>query len=831
MLGSGVVPASFLAANMKIVLLLLLLVLGTRDSEIDAAKRRAESGDLAGAVELIYEHLARTSGDAPAHELAGRWLLDLGRADESAHQIATAITIHDRAGRERDASRLQMLLAKADRFAPRRTALEDALCKDLLRAAEKLVDSEQSARAESTLLGIQGLARGKERLRVETLLAEMRAAKKEVDLDDAAGEDSVDPVRELVDLESGHYKLAANLEPEVVQLVADTMDDIYSSYVQIYFDGEAKKANLPKASIRIHPTWDSMVTEYGGTASPGLGGWWSAGENRVVCYDTREQSGSLDQMLDTLFHEASHQFMSMLAGGSSVPAWLNEGTSCFFEGAVAMADHRVLWPDAALQRLQALSVMLERPEGSPTLADVIGYESPGSYAGEYYPFGWGLVFFLQQWENPATLEYAYRPLYSRYRDLVIQKGGSRKHFDEVFLGKGSPLGHQTFEDFERDWKSWILETVRPLHLGGEEKIRAQRWQDANRYLAAAEAAKAQRRPPISEQELLERALGHIEMLRRRGAPKGDFGRDLLLAQVDVLRRLERTRAEAMAIEQLLDLADAEELALEPDRYGVLETRLSKLDSGNWALRGARSKTSAIEKRALALLSDYEKEGDALLLRSATFAAEAAGALSSEGALAERAASLRARAREHGLLRGTVSVLRGSSDKWVGLFLAPPRSFRVDAGRIEATSTSPAALLDPSMPVRGEYELRARLLRGADRRMGSSWGWVAGGTQDGGAVAVGIGEDGNVAVWEIRKRSGAARAKRVETLTLDPPLADDEDPILCVRVTPTDEIEVVVGERAPLRSHLPMDLPPERLVGVFVRDATLVFEDPVVEILP
>jgi hypothetical protein len=831
MLDSGMVPAA-LPIDMKLLsALLLCAALASRDSAVDEAKRRAESGDLPGAVELIYEHLARKGDDAPAHELAGRWLLDLGRLDEAAHQLAASIGLYESTGREREASRLTGILAKADRYAARRTALEDSMCKDLLRAAEKLADSDQGARAEATLLRIENLARGKDRQRIETLLAEMRAAKKEVDLDEAADDEAAGAERKLLDLESAHYELSANLEPDVVQLVADTMDDIYRSYVQIYFDGESKKANLPKAGIRIHPTWDSMIKEYGGTASPGLGGWWSPGENRVVCYDTRENSGSLDQMLDTLFHEASHQFMTMLAGGSNVPAWLNEGTSCFFEGAVAMADHRVLWPDAALERLQALSIMLESTSGSPKLADVIGYESPGSYQGEYYPFGWGLVYFLQQWEDPSTLEYAYRPLYARYRDLVIQKGGSRKRFDEVFLGKSSPLGHQTFEDFERDWKRWILETVRPLHLGTEETIRQRRWDEAQRYLAAAEAARAERHPKISEQELLERALGHVEMLRRRGAPRGDPGRDLLLAQIDVLKRLDRTRAEAMAIEQLLDLADAEELVLDPEKYASLETRLSKLDSGNWALRGERSKESAIEKRVLALLSDYQKEGETLLLRSATFAAETSAALASEGQLAELAASLRARAREKGLLRGTVTVVRGASDKWAALFAAPPTSFHVTEGRIEISSTSPSALLDPSVPVRGEYEVRARLVRGTERRMGSSWGWIVGGTPEAGAMAVGIDEEGRVAVWEIRRRSGAARPKRVATLTLDRALADDEDPLLAVRVSPTDELEIVVGDRPPVRSRFTLDLPPERWLGVFVRDATLVLEDPVVEILP
>ena len=205
-----------------------------------------------------------------------------------------------------------------------------------------------------------------------------------MDLDAAAAEE---PGEEghwpLIELESEHYRLACHLEPDVVDLVADTMDDIYAAYVRIYFDGDERKAPSAKATIHIHATWDDMAALYGPTPSGGLGGWWSPGGNEVHTYDTRDRGSSLDEMLDTLFHEASHQFMTALARGGPVPAWLNEGTSCFFEGSVAMSDHRVLWPDAALGRLGALSAAL-RSDAGPGLAAVIGYDQPGSYGGEYY---------------------------------------------------------------------------------------------------------------------------------------------------------------------------------------------------------------------------------------------------------------------------------------------------------------------------------------------------------------------------------------------------------------------------------------------------------------
>ena len=100
----------------------------------------------------------------------------------------------------------------------------------------------------------------------------------------------------------------------------------------------------------------------------------------------------------------------------------------------------------------------------PTFLDVISYDKPGSYPGEYYEFGWGIVYFLQQFEDPTTLAYVYRPLYNAYRDEIIKKGGDpRELFERVFLGPASPLSHTTLLEFEKDWKQWIQGHVYPLH--------------------------------------------------------------------------------------------------------------------------------------------------------------------------------------------------------------------------------------------------------------------------------------------------------------------------------------------------------------------------------
>jgi len=812
---------------------ILGLLLAAGPSEVhDRARSLAKDSDYAGAVALLREHLERTGGDALGHELLGRYLLELERSDEAAHHLAASIDLYEAAGDARAGAKVGKPLGTADPLTRRRDNLLAEIVRDMTAAAGRLHESGQPARALSVLEGIEPLARGKERRAIESLLEEIGSAEKAVDLDEAAGSAEADAARPLIELESEHYELECNLEEEVVHLVADTMDDIFTSYVQIYFDGDERKVTGSKAKIRVFATWDEMVRGYD-DPSPGLGGWWSPGENKVTCYDTRDRTGSLDEMLDTLFHEASHQFMTMLARGNPVPTWLNEGTSCFFEGAVAMADHRVLWPDAAVDRLMNLAAMLENPgAGSPTAAQVIDYPGPGSYPGNYYAWGWGLVFFLQQWEDPETLEYTYRPLYSRYRDLIVKKGGkSRERFEEVFLGKDSPLGHETLEQFVAAWRDWILDTVRPLHVAARpEERQERRWSAAQRYLAAADARRAAR-DADGEAEFLARALGHIDYLRRKLTTSGAFARDLLLAQVDVLERLDRPRAAAPVLEQLLDLADDGGIELEESRYAELEERLRELDKANYALRSARSRVRNLTRRTLALLEAYAQSDTDYSLRSFGLAALAAGALDDDGELAAEAARLRELVRGRGLLLGTIRPLASAESRWERIFLADARSMDATEERIEIVAVEPVALLDGRRTVHGEYELRSRIVRAGELHMGCAHGLVVAADPDGVWVVAGIDDDGNGALWSIQRTGGGARPRRVQTFYPDEPVAQDESPDVRVRVFADGRAELQLGEREPFEFKLPDGLPVERHVGVYAKNGTLVLESPVVEQYP
>lgn len=802
----------------------------SEDADLERAAELVTAQRWQEACDLLRERLKRSADDPRALELYGQSLYELGRSDEAAHYLDQSAARWSAQGDERSARRAKSELVRADPLASRRERLFQTMTGQLAPAAKQLFENGHPERALELLQRLSGIATGKDAEAIAKQLAEVKKRFEQVDLDRAGAERGPDGWP-LVELESEHYKLSCNLEPEIVQLVADTMDDVHAYYVELYFDGDEKKAKGAKAEIRTYPDREAMLAHWGGGEPPE--GWWSPGENRVTCYDTRTSTGSLDWMLTTLFHEASHQFMTLLSRkGGWAPAWLNEGTASFFEGAVAMADHRVLWPDAALPRLMGLCAMLQGGTG-PTLSDVVSFSGGGSYPGEDYPFGWGLVYFMQQYEEPASLVYVYRPLYARYREEITSKGGDPMQlFEQVFLGKDSPLHHQSFADFERDWRQWILETVRPLHVGPEKERRELRTARAKRYLEAADAAAGNRRAPVSEEDLLLRALGDVEYVRTKVDGPEHPELAIYLMQADLLERLDRPEGAAPLVEAVLNLADAGTFVLTEDEYDAQERRLKKLDSRNWALRTARSRAEALARSAERLVDEYRHAKEPKLLRAYTFAAAAGAALDDEKGLLALASELREEARAAGLLLGSVRALDAARGAWATIYNNEPKDLRIAPEAVELESVRPIAFVDTSVELGTEYELRARLVRRGDLYASASHGLVVAGSPDAEWMVFGFTDDGNAGLWRITLvRGGGASSRMIDTIPLDPPLAPDERPELALHVSNRRDLEVRVGERAPLRASLPSDFAGGKYAGVYVKDGRVELQSFVAELYP
>lgn len=793
-----------------------------RDEKTTLTEARAAltAKDPAKASELVLEYLSRSIPTAELEDVLGQALLQLGRKDEAASHFRAAIRLTPEGAPAQKLLRAN--LTKADALANRKAAHMQKVSKDLLDNCQKLYETGHKERALAILGPLEPIATGPEKLAIVALAAKIRAASQEVKLE-GDGDGASEGERPLVELEGKHYRLEANLEPAVAQRVADVMDDIFNSYVKIYFDDDASRVVQQKPTIRIHPSRDAMLADWQGESKPE--GWWSPGEWKVVCYDTRTNSGKLDNMLMTLYHEASHHFMTMLAKGGGTPAWINEGTASFFEGARAMEDRRVLWPDAAFGRLVALKYQLTGGRG-PSVDQVLSYNQPGSYPGEYYSYGWGLVYFLQQYEDPNTLEYVFRPLYSTYRETIAARGGNPMElFKTTFLQPKAPGGFTELEPWVANWRKWILEEVYPLHEGS--RIRELRLEKIRAYIAAADRAAGDKAAKVGEVELLSRALGHLEFVIKNLDGTDHVDPELLLTQADVLERMGRPQTTASLIEQVLDLVDAGEHEFEQERYDALEKRLAKLDAKNQALRLAKVRAKNYAKIALKLLDDVAAGETPMTLSSYEFARLMADALESE-ALAERAAELREKAQEAGLLRGALYAIGGKPSAWVSIFDSGENGFETTDKRVAIEGVRPVGRIFEAIPLTGEYELRCHLGRVGEIARTTYQGVVVAGTPTAQWIVAGIDGKGQLLVRRYVK-GGSELSLHVAQLT--PPAATDESPQLKVRVAPGGKLSIRVGDRAPVEVQLEEALPAIAHIGVFAKNGRTELTEFVLEVFP
>lgn len=796
------------------------------------AREQVEDKSWTAAQALLVELLEVEPNNPLVHELMGDVQVGLDDPDAAAHRFDMALRMYTDASDRAGIKRATRSLKRADPLEARRSKLRRSGTTRLYKAAKTLFELGNTARALEFAEAMMPFAEGKDTAKLRTLLEKIQATSEEVDLDEQTQELEEGASWPLITFESEHYILQANLEEEVVSLVADTMDDIHGYYVKLYLDGDEGAVSGAKAIIRVHPTKASMLENWSGAST--VEGWWSPGENKVTCYDTRTTTGSLEWMLETLFHEASHQFMTQLERkGGSAPAWLNEGTASFFEGATAMADRRVLWPDAALKRLNSLVAMLGGSGAGPSFNDVIGYDQPGSYPGAYYAWGWGIVFFMQQYEDPESLEYVFRPRYAEYRERITSRGGgSRELFQEVFLNAGSPLGHETLADFEATWRAWILDQVAPLHRGSLKDRRVRRLALVERYKQAAESARDNRKAPVPSLELLTRALGHIEYIRKQiDGEENDNDVDLIRLQSRILVELERPLAAAPLVERLLELADAGEWTPSEEEYAALEKELQKLDRSNYALRRAVSTRKSLARSARTLFESYMKDAEDPQsgLRALTFASRFGLALGDTEVLLPAANKLREELRESGRLIGTLQRLQAPGRNWNTIYSEDAQGSSLNSDPLTLTSVRPNGMINTKLLLGDEYELRGTFVRDGEMYRSTTHGFVIAATEEGDWLVFGLQKSGGAGLWYLKTRpGGGVNTRKVKTVRLDVVLEDGEEARVSIHVRNEEWIRIRVGNSEVVEIAYPEEMRRGKHVGIYAKDGTTKIRNAVVE---
>jgi len=268
-----------------------------------------------------------------------------------------------------------------------------------------------------------------------------------------------------LEVEGKYYKVKTDMGYEMAHAMAGAMDQINAFYREV-FNYKTRGQSMRSCGIRVYKTreeFDKHHDDVGATTK----GFYRPLDNDVTTYDPRTdpRPGTLNDLWETLFHEASHQF-TRAVWPIDIPTWLNEGTASYFEGSRIERGGKISFngiPDGRLRNLVALMEI-----GSPTVEDVITHFEPGSYDGSYYPFGWGLVYFMRNYEDESS-ERVYMPVFEEFMETYKsgEKHDVKARFVEYFVEEAKQPGIETFDDFVARFEAWI-QNLHHLHFGARD---------------------------------------------------------------------------------------------------------------------------------------------------------------------------------------------------------------------------------------------------------------------------------------------------------------------------------------------------------------------------
>ncbi|MFN0007738.1 MAG: hypothetical protein ACKVXR_07505 [Planctomycetota bacterium] len=394
------------------------------------------------------------------------------------------------------------------------------------------------------------------------------------------------------EIKGKQYTIRTDMGIELAESMSFAMEQMNAFYRKVFHVKEFGGGQTARATICVYRSREEFDAHEGSADDPidrNVAGFFRPGANYVATYDPRSDQRSLASLWETLFHEASHQFTHMISA-DLIPSWLNEGTASYFEGARLRPNGMVETNLVPEERLAGLEIMLKmsesdgtaiakKPDNVPTLEEVVSFYKPGSYPGEYYPFGWGLVYFFLNYEDERSRRVYEKP----YQDFMLAYKSGGKHdvkgrFVEHFVTKAKQPGVSSFEEFEARWRAWIHE-LHALHFGPPEM--------AERLIARA-------RKQVADKALESAEESYEWALRKRpGDPVASFElAELLADQKRIDAAIFRYRAAAESLRALEDpsgtLPGGGDLT-GADLLAISEGAIAKLDPG---LRDAMAKADA-----------------------------------------------------------------------------------------------------------------------------------------------------------------------------------------------------------------------------------------------
>ena len=202
-------------------------------------------------------------------------------------------------------------------------------------------------------------------------------------------------------------------------------------------------------------------------------GIWMANKRELVISPSSHPgtpSERRETMIDTVLHEAFHQYIFYAADEIQSAVWFNEGNACYFQGLDFMAG------DKTKIRLTRLYEPMKKlaAAGNMRIDPLIKMDYASFYEGKEtnYTLAWGLMFFLQKGAPVLKGKNNYSEIPSKYYDALIELRNGEKATEKAWAGVDMGKFSREFSDF---WKSDTLirraEAFDPLDSRGRNANR------------------------------------------------------------------------------------------------------------------------------------------------------------------------------------------------------------------------------------------------------------------------------------------------------------------------------------------------------------------------
>ena len=247
-----------------------------------------------------------------------------------------------------------------------------------------------------------------------------------------------------------HFHVMTDMSPEKTALYGSRLEAAYRFYAETFKDVFVEDPKRPKPRVAVFNTREAYLT-YGELTLSGRQEWTLGYFHPLYRELLLFEDVDPEATLQTLYHEAFHQFMSLMI--ARVPFWYNEGIAEYMGGIrveVAKGQSRIAERARVLDgRLKTLKAGL----AGALKFEAIMMETPAQFYSGAVPFkyaqAWSMVHFFYEGEKGK-----HRPRIEAYFRKLKEGGAPREAFQAAF-------GNAAMDELQKEWVEYVKKMEPP----------------------------------------------------------------------------------------------------------------------------------------------------------------------------------------------------------------------------------------------------------------------------------------------------------------------------------------------------------------------------------